>query len=606
MPFRELLKASWRPYMRLSHFLFVYRKRFILGLICGVLAGLMNGVVAMVVSFVGKKVFPEGATQQQMMEAAKSGVGPRIEEIVLICLLVPAFMLGRGLFSYLNAYCMTWVSLHVLRDLRRILFAHLVSQSLDFFNKSQSGKLISRVMNDTRMAQNSLVTIASDIVQQPVAIVTGAAVLLWLDWKFCLAAAVLFPVAIIPVVVFGRKVRQAGKMEENEAAAMTVILQESFAGIRVLKSFAREEYTVKQYDESSGKQLRVSLKVRRSMELSGPVVEFTAAMGVGLALMYVYFSQLPAATFVAIALGIFVLYAPVKSLSRIHLTMQKCLAAATNVFDLLEKKPSVQDAPDAVTLDKVEGRIEFRNVSFSYNETAPAVRDISLIIEPGKRYALVGASGAGKSTILSLLLRFYDPQQGAILLDGRDIRQIRQRSLRENIGVVTQDTFLFHDTIMENIRYGRLDATEEEIMEAARLAYAHDFIMKQPNGYQTVIGDKGCLISGGQQQRLAIARAILKNAPILLLDEATSALDSESERMIQNALERLSSGRTVIAIAHRLSTVLNSDQIIVMDHGRIVERGSHSELLDKSEVYRRLYELQFSHVGDNPAVASTT
>jgi subfamily B ATP-binding cassette protein MsbA len=277
------------------------------------------------------------------------------------------------------------------------------------------------------------------------------------------------------------------------------------------------------------------------------------------------------------------------------MNMQKCLSAATNLFELLHVQPTVQDKPNAVKLTRCEGRVDFEDVTFSYGTDQAAVRDISLRIAPGQRVALVGASGAGKSTLLSLLLRFYDPQSGLVRVDGHDLRDLDQKSLRDHISFVTQETFLFHDTILENIRYGHLHATEEQVIEAARSAYAHDFILAQPQGYQTIVGDKGCLLSGGQQQRLAIARALLKNAPILLLDEATSALDSESEKMIQAALERLSTGRTVIAIAHRLSTILQSDCIVVMENGRIAATGTHAELLDRSPLYRNLYEIQFHH-----------
>jgi subfamily B ATP-binding cassette protein MsbA len=277
--------------------------------------------------------------------------------------------------------------------------------------------------------------------------------------------------------------------------------------------------------------------------------------------------------------------------------MQRSIAATTAIFALLDSRPTVQDAPDAVALKSSQGRIDFENVTFRYATTKrDALRNMTLHIEPGKTYALVGASGAGKTTVLSLILRLYDPTSGAVKIDGRDLRSITQKSLRDQIGLVTQETFLFHDTIFNNILFGALDATQEQIYQAAQAAYAHEFIMAQPKGYQTVIGDKGCLLSGGQQQRLAIARAILKNAPILLLDEATSSLDSESELQIQKALAKLAAGRTVIAIAHRLSTVLSADQIIVMDSGRIKEIGTHAELLGKSGYYRRLYDHQFNRL----------
>ena len=281
--------------------------------------------------------------------------------------------------------------------------------------------------------------------------------------------------------------------------------------------------------------------------------------------------------------------------------MQQSIAATTAIFALLDSESTVQDAPNAAVLSSSQGRIDFENVTFRYaNTVTDAISNLTLRIQPGKTHALVGASGAGKSTILSLILRLYDPTSGAVKIDGHDLRSITQKSLRERIGLVTQETFLFHDTISNNIRFGRLDATPDEVHEAARAAYAHDFIMAQPKGYETVIGDKGCLLSGGQQQRLAIARAVLKNAPILLLDEATSSLDSESEQQIQKALAKLATGRTVIAIAHRLSTVLSADQIIVMDSGRIKEIGTHAELLEKSGYYRRLYDHQFNRVQKDP------
>jgi len=314
-------------------------------------------------------------------------------------------------------------------------------------------------------------------------------------------------------------------------------------------------------------------------------------------LLYVYAANLSVGRFFGLITGIFILYDPIKQLSRIQIVMQNSITATTALFALLDSEPTVKDAPDAVVLGSSQGRIDFEDVTFRYaGTTRDAINSVTLHVEPGKTYALVGASGAGKSTILSLILRLYDPTFGAVKIDGNDLRRITQKSLREQIGLVSQETFLFHDTILSNIQFGRLNATPEEVREAARAAFADDFIMAQPKGYDTVVGDKGCLLSGGQQQRLAIARAILKNAPLLLLDEATSSLDSESEQEIQKALVKLATGRTVIAIAHRLSTILSADQIIVMDSGRIKEIGTHAELLAKSGYYRRLYDHQFNRV----------
>jgi ABC-type multidrug transport system, ATPase and permease components len=597
LPLPELIRQFWKPYFTLAAYLRPYRKRFVAGLACGIIAGVLSGVAPLILKYVGEQLGLEAGAMNfnPLAQTETVDEGPRIGRFAGIILIIPLTVIARGIFAYLNAYCMAWVSFRVLRDLRSQLFRHITTQSLDYFNKAKTGRLISRVLNDTRMAQNALTTIAGDVIKQPVAVITGVVVLVMIDWRFSLTTLVLFPICIIPVAIFGKKVRQAGKAEENEAGAMAVILQETFSGIRVIKSFAREDYQAAQFEKSSETQCRNSMRVRKSIDIVQPLIESVSALGVVLALIYVIVFDVSFIKFGALCLGIFMLYNPAKALSRIPMLMQKCLASTTYIFEILETRPTIQDAPDAVEIQHARGEIEFDHVTFGYGTEKVAVRDVSLKIEAGRQYALVGASGAGKTTMLALLLRFYDPQAGVIRLDGRDIRTIRQTSLREQIGIVTQESFLFHDTIYENIRYGRLDATRAEIEAAAKLAYAHDFIMAQPNGYDTVVGDKGSLLSGGQQQRLAIARALLKNAPILLLDEATSALDSESERIIQAALERLSQGRTVVAIAHRLSTILKSDQIVVMDDGRIVEVGTHRELLEKSGLYRRLYEIQFQH-----------
>jgi subfamily B ATP-binding cassette protein MsbA len=423
-----------------------------------------------------------------------------------------------------------------------------------------------------------------------------------MDWKFTVVTLILFPTCLLPLRIYGRRARKAVQSEQEGMGEMVVTMQETFAGIRVIKSFAREAYQEKQFKRSNQLQFAQMMRIIRSLEAVGPLVETIAAVGVGMALLYVYAANLSVGRFFGLISGIFILYDPIKTLSRIHLTMQRSIAATAAIFSILDSESTVQDAPNAAVLSSSRGRIDFENVTFRYATTATdAIGKVTLHIEPGKTHALVGASGAGKSTILSLILRLYDPTSGAVKIDGRDLRSVTQKSLREQMGLVTQETFLFHDTIFNNIQFGRLDATPEEIYEAATAAYAHEFITAQPQGYQTVIGDKGCLLSGGQQQRLAIARAILKNAPILLLDEATSSLDSESEQQIQKALAQLAAGRTVIAIAHRLSTVLSADQIIVMDCGRIKEIGTHAELLEKSGYYRRLYDHQFNRIQQEPA-----
>ena len=602
LPFPQLVRAFWSPYLRLLSYMHPYRKRFFLGIFFGVLAGIVSGSLTLVILKAGESIGVK-VDKSALVPGAVSNDGPGIEGVIWMSLLIPLVMVLRGLFSYLNVYYLAWVSLRVLRDIRTQLFSHLMSQSLDFFNREKAGKLMSRVMSDTRVTQNALTSISGDIIKDPIAILTQVGVLVAIDWKFSLTTLVLFPLCIVPVVFFGRKVRLAGKAEEKEAAQMSIILQETFAGVRVIKSFAREGYQTEQFAKSSDTQCRNSLRVRRSSDIVQPLIESVAAFGVVLAMIYVYYYDISFIKFAALCGGIFMLYNPVKNLSRIPMLMQKSMVSAENVFSLMSMTPSITDKLGAKVLMRSEGRIDLEDVSFDYGTDKAAVQNVSLHIEQGKKYALVGASGAGKSTILSLIMRFYDPQHGVVRLDGTDLRDLAQHSLREQVGMVTQETFLFHDTIFENIRYGRLDATKDEVIAAAQSAFAHDFILAQSDGYETVVGDKGCMLSGGQQQRLAIARALLKNAPVLLLDEATSALDSESERMVQAALERLSEGRTVVAIAHRLSTILKSDCIVVMDHGRIAATGRHEELLAKSDLYRSLYELQFHHSeGSIPSV----
>jgi ATP-binding cassette, subfamily B, bacterial MsbA len=593
----QTLRAASGPYRRLYAYVKPYKVRFIVGLLLGFAYGGVSSLLPLAISHVTSTIF-KGAAPNPMALRSNLGVldkGPRINSIALICLAIPVIMAVRSLCSYGNTYCMQWVSNKVVTDIRSQLFNKMIRLSMDFFNKMRSGLLISRITNETRVVQMALTAVSSDIFKQPVTIIGAIGVLLLMDWKFTVVTLILFPTCLVPLRIYGRRARKALRGQFEGMGEMVVTMQETFAGIRVIKSFAREAHQEKQFKRSNQMQFSQMMRIIRSMEATGPLVEIIAAIGVGLALLYVYVANLSAGRFFGLISGIFILYDPIKTLSKIQIVMQQSIAATTAIFSLLDSEPTVKDAPHAIGLKSSEGRIDFENVTFRYaNTTRDAIRNVNLHVEPGKTYALVGASGAGKSTILSLILRLYDPTSGAVKIDGCDLRSITQKSLREQIGLVSQETFLFHDTILSNIQFGRLDATPEEVREAARAAYADDFTMAQPKGYETVIGDKGCLLSGGQQQRLAIARAILKNAPILLLDEATSSLDSESEQQIQKAVAKLATGRTVIAIAHRLSTVLSADQIIVMDSGRIKEIGTHTELLGKSGYYRRLYDHQFN------------
>jgi subfamily B ATP-binding cassette protein MsbA len=595
----QAIRTAWRPYPRLYTYVKPYRWRFVVGLVAGFAFGIISSslplVLAQVMSFIFNGAVPNAMVVRSHPELFVGGGGPKINSIALISLLIPVVMAARSLSGYINAYYMNWVSNKVVTDIRTQLFNKIARHSMDFFNRMPAGFLISRITNDTRGMQAALTTVSSDLFKQPVTIIGGVIALLYMDWKFTVVTLTLFPICMAPIRIYGRRARKAVQGEQEEMGQMVVTMQETFGGIRVIKSFAREEHKEKSFLRSNQIQFANAMKMIKSTEAIGPIVETVAAVGIGLALLYVYLTNLPAGLFCGLLLGIFILYDPIKTLSKLHIVMQRSVQATTEVFRILDTEPTVKDAPNAIQLPPSRGLIEFDSVTFRYaTGSSDALKDINLRIEPGRTYALVGVSGAGKSTMLSLILRLYDPTSGSVKIDGHDLRAITQKSLREQIGLVTQETFLFHDTIFNNIQFGRLDATREEVYAAAQTAFAHEFILAQTQGYETIVGDRGCLLSGGQQQRLAIARALLKNAPILLLDEATSALDSESEKQIQSALEHLAAGRTVIAIAHRLSTILSADQIVVMDKGSIKEVGTHAELLDKSGHYRRLYDLQFN------------
>jgi subfamily B ATP-binding cassette protein MsbA len=539
-----------------------------------------------------------GGQKGELIERASTGKGAHKfnSAVLMACLAVPGLMLLRNFCGFMNSFLMLSVGMRVLKDIRNQVFAHIMGMSLDFFDQSKSGELIQLVYGRTRMIQNAAVTLASDVIRQPFSIIAALGALFIVDWKFTLGVFLLFPLCLAPVLALGRMVRRKGEEEERQAGQLTTRIQESFSGIRTVKAFGREEFEQEKFSSSNNQTLKNMMRWMRAMEAVGPIVEVVASIGVGAALLYSFYLG-SVEKFIALQMGMVLLYPPFKTLSRIHIMMQKVISATDEIFLLLDSEASVQDAPDAKPLQYKKGEIRFENVTFSFRKGVPAVRGVNLTFEPGKFYALVGETGAGKSTLFSLLMRMYDPQEGTIYLDGQDIRQITQKSLRDRIGLVNQQNFLFGDTISNNIRYGRIGATQEEIEQAARHAHAHEFIIEQESGYETEVGDAGQLLSGGQRQRICIARTFLKDAPILLLDEATSALDAQTEEKIKEALDDLVKGRTVISIAHRFSSLLKADEIIVMEKGKVRERGTHEELYARGGRYKRLYDLQFRRPG---------
>jgi ABC-type multidrug transport system fused ATPase/permease subunit len=614
----ETLKLAKETYAKLFNYVRPYRPRFIMGIVFSVLSGLSNALLVVAMNIVFSVVLAKNADGDASKEdqfAIKFGkfefnplemVPPEwktSDYLTLIgCLIVPAVFLLRASLTYIANYFMMWVSNRILYDLRNDCYSSLLNQSLSYYSNSKVGNLVQVVFNQARVAQQNLMTLSQDLVQRPVAILALLGALIYQDPKFTLYSLVAFPLCILPVVYIGKRVRQAGSQEEQEAGQMMVQMNECFGGIRVVKSHAREDYELKRFKDSSAKMNKLIMRYGKAMELVGSLVEVIASFGVCIGLYYASRNGIDAKQFMVLVGGLTQIYPHTKALSRIQLVMQKTIVATSNVFDVMSQKPDIQDKPGAQVIDRSVGRLSFDKVSFAYknkdNESRKAaISNISLDFEPGKFYALVGPSGAGKTTLFALIQRFYDADSGTVKLDEVDVRDVTQKSLRNQIGVVNQDSFLFHDSIEANIRYGRLDAKGSEIIEAAKKAHADDFILEAEDGYNKIVGDGGVMLSGGQKQRITIARSILRNAPILLLDEATSALDPETERIVKDAVHTLTEGKTVIAIAHRLSTVLEADQIIVMEAGQVIDKGTHQELLSRNELYQRLCALSFNEPG---------
>jgi subfamily B ATP-binding cassette protein MsbA len=512
--------------------------------------------------------------------------------MVLLIASIPAAMLLRGLFSYLNIYLMNWVSVRAVADLRSRLFTHLMALSASFFNRVSTGELMSR-LNEINGLHQIVSQALVVIVKEPVTLIGLTVFLLTQQPKLTLVALILFPVTLIPFVIYARKVRKSSVAIYQKYADMGRMMHESFTGHRIIKAYNLENKVVDEFAKTSRAAVSHYMRVLRSMEIPGPLMEFIGAVAVAGFFIYIgMFVRTTPGGLVAFVGAVFLMYQPIKALIRLHNQLQQADAATQYAFGVLATQSTIMEPANPVPLNANQADIQFKRVSFSYGDK-PALCDINLTVRAGQMLALVGSSGSGKTTLTNLLLRFYDPQEGAICIGGVDIRDVALAELRRQIAIVTQETILFNDTIANNIGLGRPGATEEEIVAAAKHAYAHEFIMEKPLGYQTVIGEKGVTLSGGQRQRLAIARAILKNAPILILDEAMSSLDTESERVIQAALDELMQQRTTLCIAHRLSTVQHADLIMVLHEGRIVEAGQHAELLQRGGVYRKLYELQF-------------
>jgi subfamily B ATP-binding cassette protein MsbA len=523
-----------------------------------------------------------------------------MEMILLLPIAIILLFLLKGIFDYGQAYLMNFVGLRVVADIRQRLYDHLQGLSLSFFTRTPTGVLISRITNDVNLVQGSVSNAVTGLIQDVVTILGLTAVVFYRDWKLGIIAFVVFPIAIIPIKEFGKKLRKFSKKGLQRMGSLTTFLHETITGNRIVKAFNMEEYEKRRFAEENERYFKIFLKRVKIRALSHPLMELLGGIGVAVILWVGGYSvvrgDMTPGTFFSFMTALLMLYAPVRNLNKVNLEVQEGLAAATRIFELLDTVTEVKEEKNAISLPLISKGIEFQEVVFKY-DSAPVLKSLSLHVRVGEIIAIVGMSGAGKTSLVNLLPRFYDVESGRILIDGVDIRKVTLKSLREQIGLVTQQTILFNDTVRNNIAYGSLLRSEQEIMEAAKAANAHDFIQRFPQGYDTVIGEGGVKLSGGERQRISIARAILKNAPILILDEATSSLDSDSETEVQIAMDILMKGRTVFVIAHRLSTIRNAHRIVVLSNGEIIEQGTHEELMAFNGEYHRLYDLQFRDDG---------
>lgn len=522
------------------------------------------------------------------------------EMLYLLPIAIILLFFLKGIFDYGQAYLMNYVGLRIVADMRERLYNHLQNLSLSFFTKTPTGILISRITNDVNLIQGSVSNAITGLLKDAFTILGLTGVVFYRNWKLGLIALIIFPLAILPIIEFGKRLRKFSRKSQQRMGSITTFLHETITGNRIVKAFTMEDYERRRFAEENNRFFRIILKRVRIRALSHPLMELIGGIGVALIIWVGGYSvlrgDLTPGTFFSFMTALLMLYAPVRDLSKVNLEVQEGLAAAARVFELLDTVPDIKDEADALPLPSISKGIQFEKVSFKYDEET-VLRDVSLDARMGEVIALVGMSGAGKTSLVNLLLRFYDVTNGRILIDGNDIRTVTLKSLRDQIGLVTQQTILFNDTIRNNIAYGNLKRSDREIIEAAKAANAHDFIQKLPQGYETMIGEQGVKLSGGERQRISIARALLKNAPILILDEATSSLDSDSETEVQKALEELMKGRTVFVIAHRLATIRNAHRIIVLSNGQIMEQGDHEQLIALGGEYRRLYDLQFKDDG---------
>ena len=518
--------------------------------------------------------------------------------------LLPPFIIllyiVKGFFAYGQSYLMSFVGEKVVANLREGLYAHLQKLSLSYFDRTATGLLMSRIINDVNLIQGAVSNSVTGFLKDSFTIVGLIGVIFYRDWRLAILAMLVLPIAVLPIVKFGRKLRKISTQSQKTMAEISIHLHETLSGNRIVKAFSTEDYEIERFRDRVRKFFQLTMKDVSIKSMSSPIMEFLGGIGIAAIIWYggynVIKGQSTPGTFFSFLTALLMLYEPIKHLSGVNNTIQQGMAAAVRVFEILDIKEEIQDQKGARAITGIRQGLVFKKVSFGYGNDW-VLRDINLEVKAGEVVAIVGTSGGGKTTLVNLIPRFYEASEGEILIDGRSIKEISLASLRRQIGMVSQQTILFNDTVRNNIAYGSPDKTEEDIIRAAQAAYAYDFIQRLPEKMETLIGEQGIRLSGGERQRISIARALLKDAPILILDEATSSLDSDSEAEVQRALENLMQGRTTFIIAHRFSTIRNVDRILVLSQGRIVEEGNHDRLMELDGEYKRLYEIQFRENG---------
>ncbi len=612
-----------KTYFRILKYVKPYWKHLLISVVCTILFATLNGASVYLTIPLLDTLFQETVHHEASSQTDKTaGIlpdwiynlgkeisdsfnkfvfsGNNIEALIKICLLVLLTFLGKNVFGYLQAYYLTYVEYGAMKNLRDETYEHLHQLPMSYFKKERVGNLISRFINDVSVIQSSISATFLNLIREPLTILVFFIIALSISWQLTLVAFIILPFSMLIITWIGIKLKKYSIAVQAKMADITSILQETISGVKIVKAFGMESYENKKFKRETFNYLKMILRIVRVRNAASPVTEFLSVI-VGVIIIYyggVLVLQnytLKASEFLGFLFAIFQMMPPIKELSSVNSRIQEASGAAERVFEILDTKPDIKNADVPIVINSFNHSITFENVSFSYNDSEePVLKNIVFTVKKGEVLALVGPSGGGKSTLVDLIPRFYDPIHGRILLDEIDIRNISLQSLRSLMGIVTQETFLFNESVRNNIAYGLNEYPIEKIIEASKAANAHNFIEEMPDGYNTIIGERGIRLSGGQRQRLSIARAILKNPSIMIFDEATSALDNESEILVQEAIERMMENRTTIVIAHRLSTIRNATRILVLDKGNIIQAGRHDELIEISNgLYKKFYEMQF-------------